>query len=214
MMGGRASGYSLLETLVVLAIFALMVAGLAPFFRSAVTLSERSEVLSQDAEARRALNAVLAAIVARAVPPTANSAREQDERIRIEAADNRLSFVAPLPDALGGGLARYELRVDRDGAFLLQWTALADDGAQGQVALANNLDRAEFTYLVAESGRRGATSWKHAVSDSDGPIKAVKLTLVPKGSAAEPEESVISMQIDRNVWCVFDPVALECRPGG
>lgn len=200
-------GMTLLEALVVLALFGLIVVGTLPLIRLATSQLARAETQGDASVARDQLDRVLTHLVARAQPPTLSSAPGETY---VLAGDARLlRFVAPAPEALGGAMTTYELAIEGPSgaqSLALNWQS---PGGPQSVVLLRDLTRASFAYLAKAEPVGEAAIWRDAIDGRDTRVGAVRLMVTSESIGVV--DRIVPLLIDRNRDCVFDTIALDCR---
>lgn len=105
----RQAGFSLVEILVGLVLFGLLMLALTGALRAGLFGSARVEAATAALEQRQTATDVLTSLLRRADPAPDWSGR--DARVAFDGARDGLSFVAVLPEGLGGALGLVRLSV-------------------------------------------------------------------------------------------------------
>lgn len=203
------SGFTLLEALLVLAIFALIVVGTLPLIRLATDQVARSRSDETATREVAQLEMVLTSILARAQPPSLGRA---DGPFQLSGSPESIEFVAPLPQALGGGFARYTLAITGEGALkrlILTWQRR--DAAASTAVLLEPVSSMSITYLLESVEVGGPSDWADRADGVKQRVRAVRLIVTSESIGTF--DRIVPLLIDRNRSCVFDTVAFDCRPG-
>jgi len=163
----RQAGFSLVEILVGLVLFGLLMLALTGALRAGLFGSARVEAATAALEQRQTATDVLTSLLRRADPAPDWSGR--DARVAFDGARDGLSFVAVLPEGLGGALGLVRLSV-ADGRLIADTCAasraagqLACRGAAQRSVLAADLSRVTFAYFGqpgSGEGRRWLDTWR------------------------------------------------------
>ena len=209
------AGFTLLEALVVLAIFAIAAAAITPMLSIAADTHATSERLVRRLEDEALARRVLETVLSRAIPPPYEPLEGASRRqAQFEGDERHILFVARTPAALGQGLATFELSIvdDDEGLKLdLAWGGLARDPSH-HVTLLSALASASFSFAKLRTDYGAEQAWEANASDAE-PVRHVRLSYAVASRPDDTKSIDIYLKLDRSLWCDFDPVKLDCRAG-
>jgi general secretion pathway protein J len=187
-------------------------------FRFGVRVWERSAAVTSEVDDVGVSQALLRRLIAEAYPLFIPDPSRP--RVDFTGESDRLSMLAPLPDALeSGGLARFTLFIrDRDGRgeIGLAWRPeLARDGDASaeprEETLLTGIARLEIAYFGSE--RPGeAPSWHDRWSERPAmpALVRVRVAFAEDDRRVWPD-LVVAPELTADQSCLYDPVTRHCR---
>lgn len=195
----RHAGFTLLELLVGMAVFAIMagivLGGIRLGVKSWDAAAERTEAM----EEMRVSHALLRRQLTSALPLAAS--RSGGWTLVFEGGPEAVHFVSELPGYVSGGGVHFvslEIAEGRRGKdLLLKWRslhALDADAEPDRVVIARDLERASLSYFGA-AGRNALPDWGKTWKDARSMPRLVKLEASARGGATWPD-LVVPLQVD------------------
>lgn len=192
----RQRGFTLIEVLLATV---LLAGGLLLAFatiRSAMTLTARGETMAKQGEQARAVEGFLRRRLSSAMPVALGVEEQSGNRQFFIGEEQRLRFVADVPDYLGrGGPYLHDLAVTGDGKdrrMELSLTLVQDaklipeQPARGPEVLLDGVRSVRFRYRGADSQSGQLGEWKESWDATDRLPLIVSIEVVPEKGAAWP----------------------------
>ncbi len=207
------SGYSLVELLVVLALFGLIAIAMTGGIRFGARAWEKSGAQVDAIERIEGAQNMLRTLLQRVVPRDLNPENPADPDV-FQASRHRMTFTALSPSAIeANGLARFVLEVTEASGkkqLNLSWTGInGNSGRQSQSLL---VDANDISFSFATLDQTGVFVWRDDwIEQSGAPALVIVRAKFPSGSAIQWPELVIRPRISRDPSCVYDPVSFSCR---
>jgi general secretion pathway protein J len=214
----RDAGFTLVELLVAITLLGFIAVLIFGALRFGTRAWERSEAVIVQVDDIGVTQALLRRLVGEAYPMfIPDPARP---RVDFAGAGDRLSLLAPLPDALeSGGMARFTLfareRAGRGELDLAWQPELAREGdASGQPRqepLVTGIARLEIAYFGSERPSEAA-SWHDRWSDQMALPALVRIRVeFPREDGRVWPELVVAPRLTVDQSCLYDPVTRHCR---
>jgi prepilin-type N-terminal cleavage/methylation domain-containing protein len=215
MMQRPDSGYSLVELLVVLALLGLMSLAMSGGMSFGARAWEKSGADVEALERMSGAQSLLRTLLQRVVPRTIDPNVAADPDLFTGTRDN-LSFAAQSPSAFGAaGLARFQLRVLRDGraqSLVLSWQSSSGNAARQQQILIE--DARDIALAYATRDQNGVVSWSETWTAQPGaPALVMVRASFADGKKFKWPDLIVRPRIARDPTCIYDPVSFDCRHG-
>ena len=200
----RVSGFSLLEVLAALAIFAMISATLVPMLYAAGRLSERTSATAEKSEYGKTSEALVRRLLEAAVIP---GAKEREWRFDANSYLMRFLVVGEIYD----GPALIEIRAvaqDTTQDLVVRVFALSElKLPEYEIALYEDYQNIEFSYFGDTSGL-GVSAWQtNWLSPKLPSLVAIKLT----PSAGKAINLEVAPLVTGAYFCDYDSTARTCR---
>ena len=194
-----ARGFTLLELLVGMAVFALMAGLVLSGIRLGVKSWNAAAARSTEVDEMRVVHALLRRQLASALPLA--TSRAGGWNLVFEGDAESVTFVSELPGYVSGGgvhLVTLELVESGEGkALMMRWRplhALDSDAPGDEALLAEHLEGLRAEYFGALS-RNALPEWRKSWRDSRTMPRLVKLSLEPENGAPWPD-LVVALELD------------------
>ena len=206
-------GYSLIELLVVLALFGIISITITGGIHFGTRVWERAQTTAEGSDRIRGTQNFLRTLIGRVYPRRRDTSDETAEpAFRGDAA--RLAFLSLAPDAVGDGMVtRVALEVQTSGeGYQLSLTRQGDSGQSVPRVLLRDARHITFSFGAAQPN--GEISWADTWDGSNGVPQLVRVRVAfdPKSNSAWPD-LIVHPMIDRAADCIYDPVSFSCRHG-
>ena len=196
---GSARGFTLLELLVGMAVFALMAGIVLGGVRLGVKSWNAAAARSAEVEEMRVAHALLRRQLSSALPLA--TSRAGGWNLVFEGDAESLTFVSELPGYVSGGgihLVTLVLVKGVEGkALMMRWrplNALDSDATQDEALLANNLAGLRLEYFGART-RNALPEWRDGWRDLRSMPKLVRLSLWRENGPSWPD-LVVALDLD------------------
>jgi general secretion pathway protein J len=212
------AGFTLIELLVALALLGLIAALIFAGLRLGMQSWERSENTAVQVDDVGVTQALLRRLVAAAYPMFIPDPHWP--HIDFAGASDRLTVLAPLPDALeNGGLGRYTLfvreRADSSDLDLVWQPELARPGgaasAPREDLLLEKVARLEIAYFGAMRPAEAPRWHDHWREQSAFPELVRIRVIFPEGDGRTWPDLIVTPRLTVDESCLYDPVTHHCR---
>ena len=207
------SGYSLVELLVVLALFGLIAIAMTGGIRFGARAWEKSGAQADAIERIEGAQNMLRTLLQRVVPRDLDPENPADPDV-FQASRYRMTFTALSPSAIeANGLARFVLEVTEASGkkkLNLSWTGISGTTVRQTQTLL--VDASDISFAFATLDQTGVFVWRDDWIEQFGaPALVIVRAKFPVGSAIQWPELVIRPRISRDPSCIYDPVSFSCR---
>jgi len=212
------SGFTLLELLVVISLFAMMSLALMGSLRLGSRVWEQGAAAGQRTDDLRIAAEFLNASLSNAYPLLDRSDPSRP-MLRFSGEAKALHYLAPMPQVLeGAGLARIDLRLGRGGAGagkliidLRRELAFADAAPWPPNLLLDGVEDIDIAYFgAAERGQ--APDWQDHWQSAIALPQLIRIRVTfPPGDKRSWPELVVAPRISAEATCSFDPLTQDCR---
>jgi general secretion pathway protein J len=213
----RARGFTLIELLVAMTVLGLISVALLGSLRFGATAWTRSDTAGRSVETIELAESVLRRALASAYPSLV-ALDQTHPHIEFSGSSDRIEFLAPAPEALGGaGLARITVAVARGAeGTRLTIAAMPELAAESGTpaapsVLADGFAAAEFAYFGAETPD-AEPAWHGTWQDRMDLPQLIEVTVsFPSGDPRRWPALLVKPEIAVDEGCVFEPTTKRCR---
>jgi general secretion pathway protein J len=200
-------GFTLVETMVALALLAGLGLLLAGLMRTAGEAWQRSRGISEETALREGLRLALDRQLGQAQPVPA-SADPRDARIDFLGEPDAVSFLGPLPEAIAPGiLGRQQLAVLAS-ALVLAWQLPGDTAPRAVLPVLEGVQALTLRYW-APPAPDDPGGWRTEWRDRSRLPGLVAIEIARRRAA--PLAFLVAPRVTATAACLFDPVGPACR---
>jgi type II secretory pathway pseudopilin PulG len=202
-----AGGFTLVETMVALALLAALGLLLAGAMRTAGGAWQRSRGISEETALRDGLRLALDRQLGQAQPVPA-SPDQRDERIDFLGGPDAVSFRGPLPEAIAPGVVGRQQWAVLASVLVLAWQLPGDEAPRAVLPVLEGVQALSLRYWAPPTPEDPG-GWQAEWRDRARLPGLVAIEIVRTGGA--PLSFLVAPRVTATVACLFDPVGPACR---
>lgn len=209
----REGGFTLVETLVSLAILAIIGMVMLLGYETVAAAWKRADARTEAARSAARAESLLDRLLSRIYAAVTGEAGAR--HVEFAGRADRIEFLAPLPQRFGAAvIARYSLARTADGALRLSVTPDLDSDGKAMAAettILGGIADIAIDYFGA-ADPTAAPRWQSAWEDRKTLPDLIRLRLKrPRNTSPAIPEIIIAPRITANPDCAFDPRDGKCR---